>query len=122
MSLYKETTIKLGNIKRKQKNVRAFWEFDELTKDRIETYVDSDGVTQPAVKVGCGCTASVKILDNGIEALYSDRGNVKGVVTKNITVYYKTDDLPVRIKNKNGVEMFNPQLEKTILFFEVFVK
>lgn len=122
MNLYKETTLKLGNIRPKQKDVRAFWEFDELTKDRVATYKDSNGVVQPAIRVGCGCTANVVVQDDGIQALYNDRGNAKGVVTKNITVYYKTGDLPIRIKNDSGIETFNSELDKTVLFFEVLVK
>jgi len=83
------------------------------------TTVDAKGNTVPAIGFSCGCTGTPEIMGNALRVLYNDGGNVSGKITKSITVYYKppNEDVLVRVKNERGVEVFNPELSKTVLVF-----
>lgn len=117
MGLFKETSVNMGDIRPGQSDVLIEWFFDQLTKDDIA--VDSEG--KFAIAPSCGCTASFEVLEDRIIAKYNDSGNTIGPVSKSATVYYKSGDTPVKVVNNRGVETYNPDLGKTVLFFTVNV-
>jgi hypothetical protein len=95
-------------------NIVEFYLNPETSKGDIEE-----------VKVGCGCTADIKILDDRIQATYTDStpsSSFEGKSTshhipieKNMTVFYK-DGKPLKITDA-GKKKFNMQKAHTILRF-----
>lgn len=116
--MFKSTTVNVGEIKKGQKNVVVDFEFDSLRPDEIATYVDAKGNEVPAIGFSCGCTGTPEIFPDKLRVLYNDGGNVSGAITKSITVFYKpATDILIRVKNERGVEVWNPELSKTVLVF-----
>jgi len=116
MELFKATHVDVGVIRVGQANVPVKWFFEGLTREKFA--LDAKG--EPLVHAGCGCTASFRLEDDGIVALYSDRGGTIGPITKAITVHYKpSPGTPIYVKNDRGVDVINTALGKTVLTFTV---
>lgn len=122
MKAFKNIQVDLGNITAGTEGHKVFWEFEELDKNTIATFVDNSGNEQYAVQRMCGCTADVEVRENGISAVYNDNGNSTGKLIKRVKVYYKSGELPTKVKNERGVLMFNPKLPSTVLSFIVEVE
>lgn len=127
MALFKENTVSLEQpIKAGQKSVPVFFEFDDLTKDKIE-YNKKTGYQ---VVPGCTCSADFSVRDDGISISYNDNTSKNNVdiqpkkeltVQKTLRVYLK-DGKPMRKKNGRGVMVPNPDKESELLTFIVTVK
>lgn len=116
--LFKNTVVDLGEIKGGSKGVEVFWEFEDLSKNDI-AYND-DG--SPAIKPGCGCTASFEVGEDGIYAKYNDSGNKTGKITKALTVYRKDGDSPVKVLSaRGGGSVYNSNLPKVTLKFTAII-
>ena len=110
-----------GHIKAGAKNVRVEWLFDELTKDKITKRKDGSYAIYP----GCGCTASIDVLDDRLLAMYTDgtkKEDIKGAVKsvgKNVRVFIEVDgdEEPLMIKNQRGVLVPNTKKSNALLTF-----
>ena len=121
--LFKSTVAETVDIKAGQKNVNIEWPFEDLKPHELATYKDSSGNDKLAIAFGCGCTGTPELLSDRLCVKYNDSGNNKGLVSKALTVFYKdSEDTPVRVRNEKGVEIFNPNLGKTVLTFSVNIK
>lgn len=114
--MFKETTKDLGNIKMGAKGVPVFFEFDSATKDDIASY-EENGVLKYCI-TGCSCT-DFEVKEDGVHAKYNDGGNTLGKGSKVLTVYFTPSDssVPIRVKNKRGVNRINTNLASTRLTF-----
>lgn len=116
MKAFKETTVDIGEVVMGSSDNEVFFPFEDLTPDGIATY-DLNGEEKYAIKKGCGCTAKIKVTEDGIHAVYNDSSNSTGTFRKNITVYLKYGAIPTRKKNSRGVLAFNSSLPKVALTF-----
>ena len=98
-----------GTISPGQKGIKLFWKYKELKKDDVV-----------AVYPGCGCTAEVKILDDGIEAVYNDNHSTApktGSIFSKILNVSLNDGLPTHVPSDKGGSKFNDKKALVTLTF-----
>jgi hypothetical protein len=109
--IVKEPHVSIDNFRPGTKKFPIEWEL--LDDFNVGTYSH--------FKVGCGCTADVKIVGNKVVAKYSDSATTKNPqpVTKNIRLYLKSD-LPKEIKDgATGATIQNPAVPHQVLTFTI---
>lgn len=119
MALFKSNKVNIGKIKKGQKNVPVYWEFEELRRSDIAIYKDENGVDQYAVEKSCTCHGEVLVSETGVTMMYNDKEvEDKTSFVKQITMYLKDPTKNVRVINERGVEEFNKNLGFIVLSFE----
>ena len=116
MGFFKETSVNIGDIKPGSIN-KVEWVFDQVKKSDIAINPNGTYAIVPA----CGCTANFEVLEDKIVANYTDNGNTLGPIGKSVTVYYNDVGVETMLKNKKGVDVYNPALGKTVLMFSANV-
>ncbi len=119
-NLFKSTEINIGTIKANSKNNPVQWEFDELRRTDIATYLDGNK-WEYAIEKSCSCQGEVQVSDAGISLSYNDKGT-RGLITKQITVYLTDPNKQTKIINDRGESIYNPELGYQILKFIVNVE
>lgn len=118
MGLFKEEIIDLGTIKAKSSK-EVVWHFDELKKSDIGLYFENNKWNYAVYKT-CNCQGEILISEKTLNLIYTDKG-FAGDLTKNITVYLKNGDMPIRVQNERGEMVFNQSLGFITLYFKVKV-
>lgn len=114
MGLFRSTNVDAGQIVAGSKKV-IVWEFDEIKKSDIGVYFE-DNKWHYAVFKNCSCQGTVLVSETALTIEYIDKG-YKGEVTKELKVYLKNGDMPIRVKNDRGIVDFNPSLGYVMLYF-----
>ncbi|MCC6818562.1 MAG: hypothetical protein IT245_06715 [Bacteroidia bacterium] len=119
MALFKNTKVNIGTIKSGSSHT-VTWDFEELKKADIGEYFEN-GKWEYAVFKNCSCQGEVLISEKQFTLEYKDKGLKDGEFTKEVKVYLKNGNMPIRVQNDRGIMVFNEQLGSITLYFTVNV-